>query len=93
MEKVDKTELRVIDALTEKLVVKQAVREALKTQVENEYLADFEKQQDNSYTLDLVQDTTGKVLKAKITMTITTATDFAKKGSKKKTEVVVPDLF
>lgn len=93
------SEIKKINALTAKGLIKKAVRAGLVPQVREKLLADgWVERESNNFTLDLVEDeTTGAVVKAAIKLTISTKGDFTeKKATKKKVDsdpVEIPSLF
>lgn len=92
---MEKMKLKKMDALTEKGFLKAVVRDGLKDQFEEKYLQELTKQKDGSYTLDLVEDTSGKVIRAWVKVSITAKEDFDPKGKAKteEKEIVVPQIF
>lgn len=87
-------ELKVIEALTERDNLKNAVRDNLKNQTEVNLLKDWDKENDGSYTYPLVQDVNGTIVKARVQLTITVLETFKGKGTKKEEEETeIPSLF
>ena len=87
--------LKVMEVLTKKGIVKHAVRDNLKDQVIAEFFEDWVLQNDNSLTKDLVRDTGGEIIRARVQLTISAKQDFkSRSGTAKKEEnVEIPSLF
>lgn len=87
--------LKVMEVLTKKGIVKHAVRDNLKDQVIAEFFEDWVLQDDNSLTKDLVKDTGGDIIRARVQLTISAKQDFkSRSGTTKKEEnVEIPSLF
>lgn len=88
--------LKIMEALTEKGIVKHAVRDNLKEQVTNNFFEDWDLQKDGSLTMDLVQNTGGEIIRARVQLTISAKQDFKSRSGSKATEtetVEIPSLF
>ena len=94
---VNGVELPVGKFLTEKGMVKAAVRENLKEQVmaSEINLNDWELANDNTLLMPLVQDVNGQTVSARIALTITAKEEFytEKKKEQKEEKVEIPKLF
>ena len=88
--------LKIMEALTEKGIVKHAVRDNLKEQVTNNFFENWDLQKDGSLTMDLVQNTGGEIIRARVQLTISAKQDFKSRSGSRTTEtetVEIPSLF
>lgn len=86
---------KVIPALTEKGNLKNVVRDNLKKQATKKFFQDWTLENDGSFTYDLVEDTSGRMIKARVQLSISALDTYSTKSSKKveEEEIKIPSLF